>query len=126
MERKIRRYQVEIHKKYSIPFACIVFILLGAPVAIKTGRSGMGWGITFSILLFTMYYVFLVSGEELADRQLLAPWLAMWAANILLVAFGAWMLVRTNRESRPFPLVMRLVDWRERKREAAFRKRRDA
>jgi lipopolysaccharide export system permease protein len=113
MERRSLRYQVEVHKKFSIPFACLVFILMGAPIAIKTGRSGTGWGISFSLLLFTIYYVFLVSGEELADRQILSPWIAMWAANILLLCFGVWMLIWTNRESRPFSLMARIADWRE-------------
>jgi lipopolysaccharide export system permease protein len=119
VERKIRRYQVEIHKKYAIPFACLVFILLGAPMAIKTGRSGTGWGIAFSLSLFTIYYVFLVGGEELADREFLAPWLAMWAANLILLVFGTWMLFWTNRESRPFSLLTRIGEaWTFRRREA--------
>ena len=113
IERRSLRYQVEMHKKFSIPFACLVFVLMGAPIAIKTGRSGTGWGISFSLLLFTLYYVFLVSGEELADRQLLAPWIAMWAANILLLGFGVWMLVLTNRESRPFSAVSKVAGWLE-------------
>ncbi len=120
MERRSLRYRVEVHKKFSIPFACLVFILMGAPIAIKTGRSGTGWGISFSLLLFTVYYVFLVTGEELADRQLLAPWLAMWAANLLLLGFGAWMLIWTNRESRTFSAMERVSEiwnrlpWRRR------------
>ncbi|MBN2169993.1 MAG: LptF/LptG family permease [Candidatus Krumholzibacteriota bacterium] len=119
VERRILRYEVEIHKKVAIPVSCIVFILLGAPVAIKTGRGGTGWGISFSLLLFTIYYVFLVGGEELADRQYLAPWLAMWTPNILLIAFGAWLLVWTNRESRPFSLLTRVLGWRETRRRRA-------
>ncbi len=115
VKRKIRRFQVEIHKKFSIPFACIVFILLGAPMAIKTGRSGTGWGITFSLILFTVYYIFLVGGEELADRQYLSPWLAMWSVNIILVLFGSWMLFWTNRESRPFAFMNWLAGFRLRR-----------
>jgi lipopolysaccharide export system permease protein len=126
VERKIRRYQVEIHKKFSIPFACLVFILLGAPVAIKTGRSGTGWGITFSIALFTIYYVFLVGGEELADREYLAPWISMWLVNLLLLGLGALMLVRTNRESRPYHVVTRIAEWAERRRLAKQAGRRGA
>ncbi|MCB1162836.1 MAG: LptF/LptG family permease [Candidatus Krumholzibacteriia bacterium] len=126
VERKIRRYQVEIHKKFSIPVACLVFILLGAPVAIKTGRSGTGWGITFSIALFTIYYVFLVGGEELADREFLAPWIAMWMFNLLLLGLGILMLIRTNRESRPYPVVTRIAEWAERRRIAKQARRRGA
>ena len=86
-------------------------------MAIKTGRSGTGWGITFSLALFTIYYIFLVGGEELADREFLSPWLAMWAANIILLVFGAWMLFWTNRESQPFSLVTRVADWWSDRRE---------
>jgi lipopolysaccharide export system permease protein len=105
VDKRIRRYEVEIHKKFAIPFACLVFILLGAPMAIKTGRGGVGWGISFSLLLFTIYYLFLVGGEELADRRYLDPAVAMWSANVLLLAFGTWLLVWVNRESRPFALL---------------------
>jgi len=87
-------------------------------MAIKTGKGGAGWGITFSLVLFTVYYIFLVGGEELADREFLSPWLAMWAANILLLVFGVWMLVWTNRESRPFLLMNWLIERRRAKSES--------
>ena len=106
--RQIKRYEVEIHKKYSIPFACIVFVLLGAPLAIRSGKKGMTMAIAFSILLFLVYYVFLIGGEKLADRELMSPWLSMWLANIVLGALSILLLRQTAREftafrwSRPF------------------------
>ncbi|MFQ5600158.1 MAG: LptF/LptG family permease [Candidatus Krumholzibacteriia bacterium] len=93
-ERQIRSLRVEIHKKYSIPVACIVFVLLGAPLAIRSGRSGMTMSIAFSISCFLVYYLFLTGGEKLADRRLLSPFLAMWAANI---AFGVMGVILTWR-----------------------------
>jgi lipopolysaccharide export system permease protein len=110
-DKRIKRFQVEIHKKYAIPVACLVFIMIGAPIAIKTGRGGMGWGISFSMLTFAVYYIFLIGGEQMADRRTLPPWIAMWAANIILFFFGLWMLYWTNRESRPFSLLSRLTTW---------------
>ncbi len=116
VERKARRHLVEYHKKFSIPFACLIFILLGAPIAIKMGRSGKGWGIAFAILLFAGYYAWITGGEQLADRRYLPPWMAMWMPNIVLSVLGAWLLFWTNRESRPFSAFTRLSEWMERRR----------
>jgi lipopolysaccharide export system permease protein len=104
LEDQISRFNVEIHKKYSIPFSCIIFVLLGAPLAIRSGKKGMTMSISFSILFFLVYYVFLITGEKLADRRLVEPWLAMWLPNIVL--FGAAMLLlwSTVRESQT-------IDW---------------
>lgn len=87
--KQIQRYKVEIHKKYSIPFACVVFVLVGSPLAIRMSRSGMNMAIGLSILFFLVYYVCLIGGEKLADRGFTTPFLAMWLPNI---AFGALAL----------------------------------
>jgi lipopolysaccharide export system permease protein len=98
-ERQIRSLQVEIHKKWAIPFACIVFVLVGAPLAIRSGRSSMTIAIAFSILCFFIYYLFLTGGEKLADRELLSPAVSMWAANVVFGILGIWLTWQTSRES---------------------------
>ena len=100
LESQTSRYEVEIHKKYSIPFSCIIFVLLGAPLAIRSGKKGMTMSIAFSILFFLIYYVFLITGEKLADRRLLEPWLAMWLPNIILLAAAGLLLWSTVREAQ--------------------------
>ncbi len=95
---QISRFGVEIHKKYSIPFSCIIFVLLGAPLAIRSGKKGMTMAIGFSILFFLIYYMFLISGEKIADRRFISPWLAMWMPNIILSAAALFLLHRTVRE----------------------------
>jgi len=96
--RQINRYGVEINKKFAIPFSCVIFVLLGAPLAIRSGRKGMAMSIGFSILSFLVYYVFLNAGEKLADRRLMSPWLSMWLANIVFLVVALILLRRTNRE----------------------------
>jgi lipopolysaccharide export system permease protein len=96
---QIYRYGVEIHKKFSISFSCIIFVLLGAPLAIRSGKKGMTMAIGFSILFFLIYYVFLISGEKLADRRIVVPWLAMWMPNIIFTAAAAFLLHSTVREA---------------------------
>jgi len=92
--RQIDRYRVEIHKKFSIPFACIIFVLIGSPIAIRLGRSGMNMAVGLSMLVFLVYYVCLIGGEKLADRQILSPVIAMWAPNIIF-GVAAVFLIRS-------------------------------
>ena len=116
LEDQISRYEVEIHKKYSIPFSCIVFVLLGAPMAIRSGKKGMTVSIALSILFFLVYYVFLITGEKLADRRLLEPWLAMWLPNIVLVVIAGVLIWSTVREAQTinWGLFNILKRWRQR------------
>jgi lipopolysaccharide export system permease protein len=92
--RQIDRYRVEIHKKFSIPFACIIFVLIGSPIAIRLGRSGMNMAVGLSMLVFLVYYVCLIGGEKLADRQILSPVIAMWTPNIIF-GVAAVFLIRS-------------------------------
>ena len=96
--RQINRYRVEIHKKYSIPFACIIFVLIGSPIAIRTGRSGMNTAIGLSILFFLVYYVCLIGGEKLADRGIVSPVTAMWSPNIVFGVLAVILLRGAARE----------------------------
>lgn len=95
---EIKRYQVEIQKKIAIPFACLVFILLGAPLGIITRRGNLGVSFGLSLGFFVLYYIALTGGEQLADRQILSPVLAMWAANIVLGFCGILLLWWKNYE----------------------------
>jgi len=95
----VNRYLVEVHKKFSIPFASIVFILIGAPLGIASRKGSMGIGITLSIFFFLLYWICLILGEDLADRRLLPPMLAMWFPNILIGFAGLYLTWRTVKES---------------------------
>ena len=91
--RRANEFQVEIQKKFSIPFACIVFVLVGAPLGILARRGGLAAGF-FSAVFFVFYYLCLTGGEQLADRRIMPPWLAMWLPNLVIGGLGAWLTVR--------------------------------
>lgn len=98
IRQQISRYEVELHKKYSIPFASIVFVLIGAPLAIRFPRGGIGMVIAASLTIFTIYYMGLIGGEKLADEGLLDPFWAMWAPNVIFLGLGLWGMARIGRE----------------------------
>jgi len=106
--RRIAGLSVEIHKKYSLPAACVVFVLLGTPIGMRVRRAGPAVAFV-SVAFFLFYYLCLIGGEELANRLLLAPWLAMWLPNIVLGAWGiVWTLqaceIRLGRRRAHAPL----------------------
>jgi Lipopolysaccharide export system permease LptF/LptG len=90
LDRNIDSFRVEIHKKFSIPFACVVFVLIGAPLGIRTRRGGFA-NMAIAVAFFMVYYVFLIGGEQLADRGFLSPALAMWLPNLLFGVVGAYL-----------------------------------
>jgi lipopolysaccharide export system permease protein len=100
LERRAGELSVEIHKKFSLPAACVVFVLIGAPLGMRVRRAGPAVAFV-SVAFFLFYYLCLVGGEELANRLLLPPWLAMWLPNMVL---GTWGLIATLRAIELLPL----------------------
>ncbi len=98
--RKARKLEVEYNKKFSIPFSCVVFVLLGAPLGIRSRRGGVGIGAGIGILFFLAYYLFLIGGEQLGDRGIVSPALAMWAPNIVFGGVGIYLTLATCLEWR--------------------------
>jgi lipopolysaccharide export system permease protein len=97
-ERNMNAYDVEIQKKFALSVACMVFVLLGAPIALRFPRGGVGLTIGVSLGVFALYYIGLIAGESLADRGFLPPFAAMWAANILFTLVGLLLLTRMGKE----------------------------
>jgi len=116
IQEEINKYWVEIHKKYSIPAACIIFVLLGAPLGIMVRKGGFGVAASISLFFFLIYWAFLIGGEKLADRSIVSPFIGMWAANFLLGAAGIFLTIRTAKETVTikFTLLKRLIpqQWR--------------
>jgi lipopolysaccharide export system permease protein len=91
------RYETEIQKKFALAAACVVFVLLGAPIGIRFPRGGVGLVIGVSIAVFALYYVGLIVGEDLADKLILDPVIAMWMANGLFTVVGIFGMIRVQR-----------------------------
>ena len=95
--RQVNQYGVEIHKKLVIATACIVFVLVGLPVGIRFPRGGVGMVIVVSALVIGIYQLGMTTGEKWADRSLMDPGWAMWAASLVWIVGGAFMVSRMGR-----------------------------
>ncbi len=93
----VAAYEVEINKKFALSAACIVFALLGAPIALRFPRGGVGLVIGVSLGVFALYYVGLIGGETLANSLIVSPFWSMWLANLVFTAVGLYFLARMRR-----------------------------
>jgi lipopolysaccharide export system permease protein len=100
-QKSINKYGVEIHKKFSLPIACILFVLLGAPLGVLARKGGFVVGMSLSLGFFLIYYLLLIGGEEMADRNIVSAVVGMWAPNVTLFIIAFYLTVRTVRERTP-------------------------
>jgi lipopolysaccharide export system permease protein len=97
LEQRVNQYEVEIHKKLAIALACIVFTLLGPPLALHFPRGGVGFVVTGSAVIFFFNWVGLIGGEAMADRRIADPALSMWLGNALMLIAAIVLLTRMGR-----------------------------
>ena len=97
-EKSISAYMVEIHKKYSLSFACIIFILVGIPLGTLSKKGGMGVSIAISFVIFVLYWSFLITGERMADKLVLPAGVSMWMFNVLLFGVGIFFMKKVIRQ----------------------------
>ena len=75
-----------------------MFVLIGAPIALRFPRGGVGLVIGASFLVFAIYYVGLIGGESLANKNIISPFWAMWADNIIFFLVGILLIARMGNE----------------------------
>lgn len=99
-ERGTRNYNIHIieyNKKIAIPFACLLFVFLGTPFAITTGRTGRGLGLGIGVIIIFLYYIFILTLEPVGKSGAINPALAMWLPNILFSIAGMVNIVKKGR-----------------------------
>jgi len=98
-QRSLTKYLVEAHKKFALPFACIIFAFLGISLGVTTKKGGRTSGFTLSIVIIVVYYIMITAGENMAINGSLSPWLGMWGPNILLTVLSVYAFTYSRRES---------------------------
>ena len=101
--KDINLLRVEYQKKMSIPFACLAFVLIGAPAGILAPRSGRYFSYFIAVMLIFLYYIFISLGETFGADGRMHPFLSMWLPNIILTGAGLYGLAWVIREHPPSP-----------------------
>ena len=110
-------YQIEIHKKFALPFACLIFGLLALPFGASTKKGGRTSGFTISLGIILFYYILITAGEKMAMDDKLSPLIGIWGPNILMFLIGTYLFLKSLKESSLFSGFSRFF---RRKNEKAF------
>ncbi len=96
---------VEFHRRFALPFACVVFSLVAFPLSVRTTWAfrSVGFGISLGIIL--LYYLLLTAGEAFGERGVLPPAIALWIPNGVLGVLGVYLFSRVTQEKPFFPLL---------------------
>ncbi len=92
---------VELHRRFSIPFACIAFALIGIPLGLQPTRAIHARGFTLSLVFIFLYYIFLSIGEDLGRKGTLPTALALWLPNLILGGIGGYLFLQAAWEAPP-------------------------
>ncbi len=112
---------VSFHQRFAAPIACLVFIPLGVPLAVRVKKSGRGISLALTLVLALIYYVLTVSGEGMGNRGIIHPFWATWSPNLLFGSVGLLLLIGGNNERwLPWPLVFHARRTRSRKAPASL------
>lgn len=91
-------YETELHKRLSIPFACIIMGLIGAPLGIRRGRSGKSAGVAIALLVFLCYFIILSSATNLAETGTFPALPAFWIPNITMLVAAIIFVIKKGHE----------------------------
>jgi lipopolysaccharide export system permease protein len=97
--RILRQYQVELNKKLTLSFACIVFFLIGAPLGAIIRKGGFGTPAVISVLFFVVFYVISLSAEKMVKEDVINTIAGTWAASYILLPIGIFLTYKATTDS---------------------------
>lgn len=100
--KSIRRHAIELQKKFTLSFACIIFFFIGAPLGAIIRKGGLGMPLVISVFLFIFYYIIDNTGYKMAREGKIAVWEGMWLSSAVLLPLGIFFTYKAMRDSAVF------------------------
>ncbi|MEA3504787.1 MAG: LptF/LptG family permease [Bacteroidota bacterium] len=98
-ERRIRKYQVEWHRKFTLSIACLLLFFIGAPLGAIIRKGGLGFPLVVSIGFFVFYHILSITGEKYVKAGVLPVWEGMWLASIVLFPLGLFLVLKATTDA---------------------------
>jgi lipopolysaccharide export system permease protein len=90
--------RTEISKRFSFPFSCLAFALIGVPLGVTAHRRETSVGFAMSLIVSVFYFLFIIFANTLRENAKLHPELLVWLPNVLFLVLGAWLFQRLRRQ----------------------------
>jgi len=97
--RRLRKYQIEVHRKYTLSLACLLFFFIGAPLGAIIRKGGLGMPVVVSVLFFIIYYIISLTGEKFSRESVLTPFTGMWVSTFIIIPLAAFLTYKASKDS---------------------------
>lgn len=101
-QRYIRKHEIELHRKFTLAFACFIFFFIGAPLGAIIRKGGLGAPVVISVILFIIYYIIDNTGYKMAREALWPCWTGMWLSSFVLLPIGIFLTYKAATDSALF------------------------
>ena len=101
-QRYIRKHEIELYRKFTLAFACLIFFFIGAPLGAITRKGGLGAPVVISVVMFIIYYIIDNTGYKMAREALWPCWAGMWLSSFVLLPIGIFLTTKAASDSALF------------------------
>jgi lipopolysaccharide export system permease protein len=98
-QKRLRRYQIEWHRKFTLSFACLIFFFIGAPLGAIIRKGGLGLPVIISTLFFIFYYIITITTEKMARELIVSPMIGMWMSSLILAPLGIFLTYKATADA---------------------------
>jgi len=98
-EAYINDYEIEWHRKFTYPFACILLFLIGAPLGAIIRRGGLGMPVVMAVLIFIAYFATSIIGEKSVITTDLLAWRGAWASSFIFLPIGIFLMIKATSDA---------------------------
>lgn len=102
----------ELHRKFTLPFACILLFLIGAPLGAIIRKGGLGMPLVIAVVFFITFHILNITGEKLVKAGSAVPWLGMWMSTMILLPVAFWLIKAARNDSQIFTKEWYVRLWR--------------
>jgi len=112
-QRYIRKHEIELYRKFTLAFACLIFFFIGAPLGAIIRKGGLGAPVVISVVMFIIYYIIDNTGYKMAREALWPCWAGMWLSSFVLLPIGIFLTYKAATDSPLFNPEAWVIGWKK-------------
>jgi lipopolysaccharide export system permease protein len=95
----MRRHKIDLHRKFTLSLACLIFFFIGAPLGAIIRKGGFGISVIISVVMFVIFYIFDNTGYKMARDALWEVYQGMWLSSAVLLPVGLFLTYKATKDS---------------------------
>ncbi len=97
--RNLAEHKIELHRRFTIPFACLLLFVIGAALGAIIRKGGLGMPFIIAVIFFAILHIMNTMGEKYAQNLVVEPWVGMWTPTFILSIVAIFLLIKANNDA---------------------------